>query len=94
MNDWPTPRTLYTGNGVGGPGNSVQMVSRFPAGLIIVDRAEGRVWVYDFEPTLSTTLGVFRAREPEGRQEDVDRRWSAALGPDYDVISAGAVSQQ
>jgi|MudIll2142460700_1097286.scaffolds.fasta_scaffold00081_4 hypothetical protein len=84
-------RTLYTGVGVGGPADGIELVSRFPKGLLVVDRPAGLVHIYDFEAVMSGELGRFVVREEAGRGEDVERRFSAALGSEYDVISVGAV---
>lgn len=82
----------YAGTCSGGPVDGMQGQSRCPRGFLLVDRPAARVWIYDYTPgPLGELLGVFVAREPEGRPEDVDGRWRAALEPDFDVVAAGAM---
>jgi hypothetical protein len=86
-------RTIYTGMGVGGPADGIRMASRFPRGLVLVDRENRKVFIYDFVSVMATRLGQFTVRETEGRDEDIERRYTAALESDYDVLSVGAVVQ-
>jgi hypothetical protein len=83
---------LFAGPATGGPVDGRHLHSRCPKGILVADRPTRRVWIYDYTPgPLSAQLGVFVAREPDGRSEDVDRRWRAALEPDFDVVALGAI---
>jgi hypothetical protein len=70
----------------------MRLESRFPRGLLLVDRPAAKVWIYDYTPgPFGEHLGAFTAREPEGRAEDVPSRFRAALEPEYDVVSAAVL---
>ena len=77
---------LYTGRCVGGPFNGRVEQSRFPKGFIVVDKASGMVWIYDYSSPGDTGIhSEFRCREPEGRTLVDEKRVEAALEHDYDV---------
>jgi hypothetical protein len=74
---------LYEGRCVGGPLDGEAAASRYPTGFVLGDRVAGMAWVYDL-----ATDGRFVVREAGGRKLDRRRATAAALGDEYDVISA------
>lgn len=82
-----TERPTYTGLCHGGPLDGKTMISRFPAGFLLVDKPGGLVWIYD-------TIGSgwdCRASSPEPWNRD--KSYDAANGNTYDVIALGAGEQ-
>lgn len=78
---------LLEGLAVGGPLDGGTMTSRRPAGVILVDRPDGRCWLYDWRD------GAFYARTAEGvlLQRDPaadDNLERAAEQGDWDVQAA------
>lgn len=71
----------YAGTACGGPEpyDGRLLVSRYPAGVLLIDKAAGWVWIYDY----NAEHQLFYAREQ--RALDHQRRWRAADEPDYDV---------
>jgi hypothetical protein len=67
----------YAGTARGGPYDGLRLVSRFPSGILLVDRPDGWALVYDYDD------GEFHARE--NADLDDDGRWQAAEGCTYDV---------
>lgn len=64
----------------GGPLDGRVAESRFPDGLLVVDKERGLAWVYGW------CAGEFTCRSPEdGEPLDEDGRLRAAEGPDLDV---------
>lgn len=76
----------FTGRCVGGPLDSEEATSRFPKGLLVVNRPTDSAWVYDWDGERF----VARADEPDELVDDetADKnRWRAALEDNYDVIA-------
>lgn len=74
-------RELYTGVALGGPLGTEDVVSRFPRGLVCVDKVERKAWIYDY-----TVDGNFLCRDDNGMPLDDEKRWAAAEGVEYDVV--------
>jgi len=75
---------MMTGIARGGPLDGEELISRYPGGLLVVDRLTGRAWLYDW-----TGDGfVLRAGYEGGAALDEEGRIRAADEPDYDVIAA------
>lgn len=70
---------LYEGVARGGPLHSEALQSRYPEGILAVDKAAGRCWIYDYNDY------EFVVREEEGRLVDKDRRVTTADEPRFDV---------
>lgn len=83
MNEQRDPtKTLYEGLCVGGPVDGRIVASRFPRGILVVDRSNDRCWIYDYD------AGRFTVRETEGRPLNRDKRMYAALEDrDFDVLA-------
>lgn len=82
----PQARELYRGGAIGGPLDGREVVSRFGMGLLAVDKAAGRCWLYDYLPGGD----AFRCRETEGREVQTtgpDNRYRAAFEDAYDVVA-------
>ena len=80
---------LWTGPCVGGPMDTMEGYSRFPAGFLLVNRPIGRVWLYDWVEA----EGHFLVREADGapliENPTADKnRYRAAEEPEFDVIAA------
>lgn len=69
----------YFGSAMGGPYSGLPLISRFPKGILLVDRPNNQAWVLDYEPGAS----LFIARDPE--ELDTDGLWHAAEQDDFDV---------
>jgi hypothetical protein len=57
------------------------LVSRFPSGVLLVDRVAGQAWVLDFDPS----GGIYRCRDSAGAPLDESGRLRAAEEPNYEV---------
>lgn len=57
---------------------------RYPAGVVLVDKPEMRVWLYDWD----SEAEEFNVREPEGRPLDREGQWDAADSSDWEVRAA------
>ncbi|MER5608328.1 hypothetical protein AB0F93_00030 [Micromonospora tulbaghiae] len=80
---------------VGGPLAGQTIASRFPQGVLLVDRPAGHCWLYDWRD------GQFVARtdEPMPVQDGPadgpgDSRYRAAAEPHYDVLAAPWVTSK
>lgn len=76
---------LLAGTAHDGPLDGVQLASRRPRGVLLVDRPAGECWLYDWRD------GGFYARstEPMRLSDDgADNRWRAAEEGEYDVLAA------
>lgn len=71
----------YEGTARGGPFDGQPLISRYPGGVLVVDRPTNRAWVYDYHPG-SQTFQV-RADAPEPLSEQ--GRFKAATEFIYDV---------
>lgn len=80
-------RQLYEGPGVGGPLDQAILTSRFPQGIVAVDKPTGRAWIYDYAPAGEGAPARFTARDATGESLDDAKRWRAADGGDYDVVA-------
>jgi hypothetical protein len=74
---------LYEGRCVGGPLDGEVAASRFPTGFVLADKPAGMAWIYDLAAD-----GTFAVREAGGRKLDPRRAITAAIGEEFDVISA------
>lgn len=77
------PPRWYAGLIEGGPQPypGKLLVSRFPAGVLLLDKSVGRAWVYD----LDAAGGLYRCRNDSGAPIDEAGRWRAADEPNYEV---------
>lgn len=77
------PTRLYGGICDGGPEPypGKLIVSRCPAGVLIIDKGAQRVWVLDFD----SAGGIYRVRDEAGSILDHAGRWRAAEGAGYEV---------
>lgn len=87
-------RTLREGQAKGGPLDGRDVVSRYPKGIVAVDRANDLAWIYDYTPEVpagdaSWQPGQFVVRDEAGLLLDAEKRWTAAEGADYDVVAVG-----
>ncbi len=57
------------------------LVSRFPAGVLLLDKPAGRAWLLDLDPA----GGVYRCRDTSGMPIDDAARWRAADGARWEV---------
>src|SRR5690349_17114098 len=57
------------------------IVSRYPSGVLLADKAAGRAWVLDFD----AAGGIYRCRDDAGAPLDPDGRWRAAEADTYEV---------
>jgi hypothetical protein len=72
---------------IGGPLDGQPLVSRFPKGVLLVDRPAGLCWIYEWQPA----RGVFAVRDerPEPVHTEGPRnRYRAAAEANYDVCAA------
>lgn len=76
-------RTRYAGTVTTGPEpyQGRLIVSRYPSGILLVDKPGGRAWLLDRNPT----DGTYAARVPGGAPIDPAGRVAAAAGSTYDV---------
>lgn len=82
--DPPAPPWHYfAGNIAGGPAPypGHLLVSRFPAGVLLVDKPAARAWILDFD----AAGGLYRCRDDAGSPLDAAGRWRAAEGADWEV---------
>jgi len=52
--------TLYTGLAMGGPMEGKEVESRFPGGILFVNKASNEAWLYDYYEKGSTTRFYLR----------------------------------
>lgn len=71
--------STYTGTAHGGPLDGQTLDSRFPKGVLVVNKPGNHCWLYE------RTLGNFVVRDPDGEPWDRERSRTAADGVDYDV---------
>lgn len=57
------------------------LVSRFPSGILLIDKTTARAWVYDFD----AAGGLYRCRDDAGAPLDDAGRWRAADSDTYEV---------
>lgn len=57
------------------------LISRYPAGVLLIDRPGRLAWLLDFDPD----GGTYRSRTDVGMALDDAARWRAAEGPDFEV---------
>lgn len=88
--DGRASRELYEGDASGGPLNGQHLVSRFPKGVVAVDKQNSKAWIYDFVAGDPTAPGRFVVRDEAGVSLEDEKRWAAAEGADYDVVVAVA----
>jgi len=74
---------LNKGLAHGGPMHELEVSSRYPKGILVVDRPNNLAWLYDW----SEEAKVFNIRlgYENGQTLDYDSRIRAAEEPDYDV---------
>jgi hypothetical protein len=70
---------LFEGDCSGGPLDGQPGQSRYPKGFLLVDKADNKAWVYDWNGSR------FVVRDDKGAPVDSDGRMSAAESPDWDV---------
>lgn len=92
MTEESEDRPMWTGPCIGGPMNHHDGVSRYPAGFLLVDRATGRVWIYDCIEEPSGECH-FLVRETDGRELIDDpaapkNRFRAAEEAEFDIRAA------
>lgn len=73
----------YTGTCQGGPPPypGKLLVSRYPSGVLLVDKVAMRAWVFD----LDAAGGLLRCRDDAGAPVDEAGRWRASEGDTYEV---------
>lgn len=76
----------YIGQCVGGPLHNVTMTSRFPKGILIINRLTGRVWIYDWNDATFTVRSDEPMKLIYDETADVNY-WRAAEESNYDVIA-------
>lgn len=52
--------TLYSGIAIGGPMEGHEVEGRFPGGILFVDKANNKCWLYDYFEKNSTTRFYLR----------------------------------
>jgi hypothetical protein len=74
---------MKTGVCRGGPMDGVEIISRYPKGVLVVDRPNNLAWLYEWR------RGEFVIREDyeNGHTLEYEGRIRAANEPDYDVIA-------
>ncbi len=76
----------WVGPCTGGPLDGQTLISRYPKGVLVVNRPTDSAWVYDWDGTKFAA----RSDEPDELVEDGDadkNRWRAALEGNYDVMA-------
>ncbi|MEV1315380.1 hypothetical protein AB0J14_04765 [Micromonospora arborensis] len=71
----------------GGPLRGTVLVSRFPSGILLVDKPAGVCWIYEWQPD----RGVFVVRDEQPAPVHTDgpvNRYRAAAEGTYDVVAA------
>lgn len=76
---------------LGGPLDGQQMISRFPAGFLLVEKPTGLVWIYDHSLQVENPNWTMR----DGSPFVWNRQMSANAADDsfFDVIALGAGEQ-
>ena len=77
------PLYQFDGHAEGGPEPypGRLLVSRFPAGILLIDKPGDRAWLYDYD----VADGLYRCRDDDGEPVDDTRRWVAADGNRFEV---------
>ena len=78
-------KNLYEGTAENGPMQGKVMVSRCQRGILLVDKEERKVWIYDWR---EGTFVLRAEREMIDDPSAKDNRYRAAEESDYDVIAA------
>lgn len=79
-------RELCVGVAVAGPLDGQEVTSRFPKGVVVVSKSEGKAWIYDYDNSSGQSRFLVRDRG-QSRDLDNEKRWSAAEGAEYDVVA-------
>lgn len=82
-------RELFQGAAAGGPLDGQDLTSRFAKGVVAVDKAGGKAWIYDYHAPGESVDARFTVRDSDGMSLDDEKRWAAAEGADYDVVAVG-----
>jgi hypothetical protein len=77
-------KEIYEGKAVGGPYDGLDLESRFPKGVLFVDKASDTVYIYDWNTEHRNFLG----RWDVPRHLVTSERKRAAEEPNYDVRAA------
>jgi hypothetical protein len=86
----PVERPTFDYTCLGGPLDGQQMISRFPAGFLLVEKSTSLVWFYDRSQVDDPS---WQMRDGSPFIWDRVRSHAAAEGNDYDVIALGAGEQ-
>ena len=78
---------MYEGMGLGGPLDGKPIISRFPKGVLLVDKQANECWVYEYDPD-SQTFAVRPGGPMPVQTEGPINRCRAAEEPSYDVLAA------
>lgn len=70
---------MYKGIAHGGPLHGQELESRYPKGILVIDKPNMKCWIYDYVVT------YFAVREESGMALDYERRMKAANEFNYDV---------
>lgn len=72
---------------VGGPLNGQQLASRYPKGVLLVDKPANACWIYEWNE--ARAVFVVRDEQPMPvHTEGPVSRYRAAEEPNYDVLAA------
>jgi len=74
----------YEGICFGGPLNGEIMISRFPKGILLVDKQGNKCWIYDW---FNDSFTVRDEEAMEVYTVGEKNRYRAAEEPNYDVIA-------
>ena len=77
-------RRLFVGVAVGGPMDGQELMSRFPRGLLLVDKPAHQSWLYQWEDP----PGQFVCLDSAPRVDDFAWRWRIADEHAYEVVAA------
>lgn len=80
-------RKVWSGTCNGGPMDGQKAESRFPEGFLLVDKPEGKCWLYDWD----SASGTFKVRDEKPmvvQTEGLVNRYRAADEFNYDVLAA------
>lgn len=86
--DPPDQSIYYTGTVTTGPAPypGCTLVSRYPAGVLLLDRPGDRAWLLDYHPPTDTGAGTYVCRgDIAGTTVDGPGRWQAADSDSWDV---------
>lgn len=83
-------RELYRGDAQGGPLHGEALVSRYPHGVLAVDKPNNRTWLYAYQPPGGEGMraeGSFVVEPAFAPTMDRESRFQIAEGGEYEVVS-------